>query len=59
VARAHGGPSIVRSVAPARGGDTTARPREGGGLEVTVTLPVYREADDPSILQRPTTGTTR
>jgi signal transduction histidine kinase len=33
------GLSIVRSVARAHGGDVTARPREGGGLVVTVTLP--------------------
>jgi len=33
------GLSIVRSVAHAHGGDVFARPRPGGGLEVTVTLP--------------------
>ncbi|MGW3497770.1 sensor histidine kinase [Streptomyces sp. NPDC001020] len=33
------GLSIVRSIARAHGGDATARPREGGGLVVTVTLP--------------------
>ncbi|MFB6837199.1 sensor histidine kinase [Streptomyces sp. NPDC056361] len=33
------GLSIVRSVALAHGGDVTARPRPGGGLTVTVTLP--------------------
>ncbi|GAA2850221.1 HAMP domain-containing sensor histidine kinase [Streptosporangium fragile] len=33
------GLSIVRSVARAHGGEVTARPREGGGLVVTVTLP--------------------
>ncbi|MGH8792560.1 MAG: sensor histidine kinase [Stackebrandtia sp.] len=33
------GLSIVRSVARAHDGDAVARPREGGGLEVTVTLP--------------------
>jgi signal transduction histidine kinase len=33
------GLSIVRSVARAHGGDATARPREGGGLVVTVALP--------------------
>ena len=33
------GLSIVRSVAHAHDGDVTARPRPGGGLEVTVTLP--------------------
>ncbi|MFF0312421.1 sensor histidine kinase [Streptosporangium sp. NPDC004379] len=37
------GLSIVRSVALAHGGDVTARPREGGGLVVTVVLP--RDAD--------------
>jgi signal transduction histidine kinase len=31
---------IVRSVAHAHGGQATARPRDGGGLVVTVTLPV-------------------
>lgn len=39
------GLSIVRSVARAHGGEVTARPREGGGLEVTVTLPRYRDAE--------------
>jgi signal transduction histidine kinase len=34
------GLSIVRSVARAHGGDVTARPRDGGGLAVTVTLPL-------------------
>ncbi|MBW6434563.1 HAMP domain-containing histidine kinase [Actinoplanes hulinensis] len=34
------GLSIVRSVAHAHGGTVTARPRDGGGLVVTVTLPV-------------------
>lgn len=34
------GLSIVRSVARAHSGDTITRPREGGGLVVTVTLPV-------------------
>ncbi|MDA0638934.1 HAMP domain-containing sensor histidine kinase [Nonomuraea sp. MCN248] len=33
------GLSIVRSVARAHGGDVTARPREGGGLVMTATLP--------------------
>jgi signal transduction histidine kinase len=37
------GLSIVRSVARAHDGDATARPREGGGLVVTVTLPLCRE----------------
>ncbi|MFI6175795.1 sensor histidine kinase [Nonomuraea sp. NPDC051191] len=36
------GLSIVRSVAVAHGGDVTARPREGGGLIVTATLPAAR-----------------
>jgi signal transduction histidine kinase len=34
------GLSIVRSVAQAHGGTATAWPRDGGGLVVTVTLPV-------------------
>ncbi|NUT36236.1 MAG: HAMP domain-containing histidine kinase [Hamadaea sp.] len=46
--RARGGPergfglglSIVRAVARAHGGDVTASPRAGGGLTVTVTLPL-------------------
>ncbi|MFC4857347.1 sensor histidine kinase [Actinophytocola glycyrrhizae] len=33
------GLSIVRSVATAHGGTTAARPRPGGGLTVTVSLP--------------------
>ncbi|MEU4225004.1 HAMP domain-containing sensor histidine kinase [Nonomuraea sp. NPDC026600] len=33
------GLSIVRSIALAHGGDVSARPREGGGLIVTATLP--------------------
>lgn len=33
------GLSIVRSVAQAHGGEVAARPREGGGLTVTVILP--------------------
>jgi signal transduction histidine kinase len=33
------GLSIVRSVAHAHGGTVVARPREGGGLVVTATLP--------------------
>ena len=43
-------------MAHAHGGDVTARSREGGGLEVTVTLPLYREAEAASILQRPHNG---
>ncbi|MEU1665739.1 HAMP domain-containing sensor histidine kinase [Streptomyces sparsogenes] len=39
------GLSIVRSIARAHGGKVTARPREGGGLTVTVTLPAHTEAD--------------
>ncbi|GAA3130752.1 HAMP domain-containing sensor histidine kinase [Planomonospora alba] len=38
------GLSIVRSVAVAHGGDVTARPREGGGLVVTASLPGAGEA---------------
>ncbi|MGI5268098.1 sensor histidine kinase [Nonomuraea sp. CA-218870] len=34
------GLSIVRSVARAHGGDVAARPREGGGLVMTATLPL-------------------
>jgi len=34
------GLSIVRSVAEAHGGTVTATPRAGGGLEITVVLPV-------------------
>ncbi|MFI7453458.1 sensor histidine kinase [Nonomuraea sp. NPDC049714] len=36
------GLSIVRSVALAHGGDVVARPRDGGGLEVTAYLPPAR-----------------
>ncbi|GGV54089.1 sensor protein CutS [Streptomyces longisporoflavus] len=36
------GLSIVRSIARAHDGEVTARPREGGGLTVTVTLPEAR-----------------
>ncbi|MER5970387.1 HAMP domain-containing sensor histidine kinase [Streptomyces sp. NPDC002055] len=35
------GLSIVRSVARAHGGTAVATPRQGGGLEVTVTLPAH------------------
>ncbi|GAA3934460.1 HAMP domain-containing sensor histidine kinase [Actinomadura viridis] len=43
------GLSIVRSVARAHGGEATARPRQGGGLTVTVTLPACpdRSAAEP------------
>lgn len=37
------GLSIVRSVARAHGGEATARPRDGGGLVVTITLPLCPE----------------
>ncbi|GAA2365280.1 sensor histidine kinase [Nonomuraea africana] len=37
------GLSIVRSIAHAHGGEVTARPREGGGMTVTVTLPLCPE----------------
>ncbi|MGH3738524.1 MAG: sensor histidine kinase [Micromonosporaceae bacterium] len=40
------GLSIVRAVARAHGGDVSAEPRDGGGLEVTVTLPAAPGADD-------------
>jgi signal transduction histidine kinase len=36
------GLSIVRSVAEAHSGTVTAVPRPGGGLEITVSLPVDR-----------------
>jgi signal transduction histidine kinase len=36
------GLSIVRSIARAHGGEATARPRDGGGLIVTVVLPGLR-----------------
>ncbi|ADI08680.1 integral membrane sensor signal transduction histidine kinase [Streptomyces bingchenggensis BCW-1] len=42
------GLSIVRSIARAHGGEVTARPREGGGLTMTVTLPAHAEADGMS-----------
>jgi signal transduction histidine kinase len=38
------GLSIVRSVARAHGGDTTARALDGGGLEVAVRVPVRTQA---------------
>jgi signal transduction histidine kinase len=38
------GLSIVRSVARAHGGEATARPRDGGGLILTVSLPGVRSA---------------
>lgn len=41
------GLSIVRAVARAHGGDATARPRTGGGLTVTVTLPPDDPGKDP------------
>jgi len=37
------GLSIVRSVARAHGGEVTAQPRDGGGLQVRVTLPARNE----------------
>ncbi|REE96870.1 sensor histidine kinase [Thermomonospora umbrina] len=43
------GLSIVRSVARAHGGDVTARPHEGGGLRVTVTLPECVESPVPAL----------
>jgi signal transduction histidine kinase len=47
------GLSIVRSVAHAHGGDVTARPRDGGGLEVTVTLPRAVPANLMISLEKP------
>jgi signal transduction histidine kinase len=40
------GLSIVRAVANAHGGDVHAEPRDGGGLEVTVTLPAASRVAD-------------
>ncbi|MQA96886.1 MAG: HAMP domain-containing protein [Streptosporangiales bacterium] len=51
VATANGaglGLSIVRSVAQAHGGEVSARPREGGGLVVTVALPSCTDAEGES-----------
>jgi len=42
------GLSIVRAVARAHGGEATATPREGGGLTVTVSLPVDPVASSPA-----------
>ncbi|HEX4832624.1 MAG TPA: HAMP domain-containing sensor histidine kinase [Trebonia sp.] len=41
------GLAIVASIAAIHGGTVTARPRDGGGLCVTVTIP-YRSSDVPS-----------
>jgi signal transduction histidine kinase len=41
------GLSIVRSVARAHGGDVTALPHDGGGLVVTVTLPLAGDETRP------------
>jgi signal transduction histidine kinase len=41
------GLSIVRSVARAHGGDVTAHPHDGGGLVVTVTLPLAGDESRP------------
>jgi signal transduction histidine kinase len=41
------GLSIVRAVAHAHGGHVHARPRDGGGLVVTVTLPAAETTQDP------------
>ncbi|PZG01995.1 sensor histidine kinase [Micromonospora deserti] len=48
------GLSIVRSVTRAHDGDVTARPHDGGGLTVTVALPLMREQHRP----RPAWSTT-
>jgi signal transduction histidine kinase len=42
------GLSIVRAVCDAHGGSVSAVARDGGGLEVTVTLPAMTAADRPS-----------
>lgn len=42
------GLSIVRSVVHSHGGEVAARPRAGGGLVVTVTLPADGSAADPA-----------
>jgi len=42
------GLSIVRAVCDAHGGSVSAVARDGGGLEVTVTLPVMTDADRPA-----------
>jgi signal transduction histidine kinase len=46
------GLSIVRAVARAHGGEATAVPRPGGGLTVTVTLPL-RDADQAAARMKP------
>jgi len=45
------GLSIVRSVAHAHGGQAAARPRDGGGLVVTVTLPACPEGPPTELLR--------
>lgn len=42
------GLSIVRAVARAHGGTVTAQPRDGGGLVVTVSLPLVPRVDGPA-----------
>ncbi|MEJ3744422.1 HAMP domain-containing sensor histidine kinase [Actinomycetes bacterium KLBMP 9797] len=43
------GLSIVRAVARAHGGDVRADPRDGGGLTVTVTLPLAHDQGVPHV----------
>lgn len=47
------GLSIVRAVARAHGGSVTAQPREGGGLVVTVDLPLVRPTTAPTDARPP------
>ncbi|MFI6062387.1 sensor histidine kinase [Streptomyces sp. NPDC051286] len=52
------GLSIVRSIVRAHGGDATARPHEGGGLVVTVTLPPDSTPPHPEAWTAPPQGPT-
>lgn len=47
------GLSIVRSIAVAHGGTATAEPCPGGGLAVTVRLPVDQPSADQSSVRKP------
>ncbi len=49
------GLSIVRSIARAHGGEVIAEPRDGGGLVVTVSLPMSRDLGD---VEAPSNGRT-
>jgi signal transduction histidine kinase len=46
------GLAIVASIAAIHGGDATARPRDGGGLAVTVTIPAARAVGTEQAPQR-------